>query len=100
MPAPEPTGLYCTEYPNAEPSAGVHTETRGDTNVLPAPVIVVSLLVAVAAVAATNAAATAANVSVSFFVMAGDCRGRRSLWADADRKASCRERGWSAGVAA
>src|SRR6476469_9212367 len=83
MPAPEPTGLYCTEYPNAEPSAGVQTETSGETKELPAPVIVVSLLVAVAAVAATSAAATAASVIVSVLVMAPHCPARGVTWADA-----------------
>src|SRR5262245_22799788 len=83
MPAPEPTGLYWSEYPYAEPRAGVQTETSGDTNELPAPVIVVSFGVASAAVAATNAAARAANVSVSFLVMAADCRACHSVWADA-----------------
>src|SRR3954466_2984590 len=82
MPAPEPTGLYCTEWPNAEPSAGVQVETSGETKELPAPLIVVSLLVAVAAVATTRAAATAVSVIINGLVMRPMCLGRRRTWAD------------------
>src|SRR5436305_10563601 len=83
MPAPEPTGLYLTVYPNASPTAGVQVETSGETNVLPAPAIVVSLLVAVAAVAATSAAASTASVIVSRLVISPACRGSVATWADA-----------------
>ena len=67
MPAPDPTGLYCTEYPNADPRAGVQTETSGETNELPAPLIVVSLLLAPAAATASSAnAATLMRASPLF----------------------------------
>src|SRR5690348_2716767 len=68
MPAPEPTGLYCSVYPNAEPTAGVHTETSGETNVLPAPVIVVSLLFAPAAAAISRPSAVAAMRASPLFI--------------------------------
>ena len=53
--------------------AGVQAATSGCTNVLPAPVIVVSVLLAVAAVAATRTAAAAARM----IVIALSCRQSR-----------------------
>src|SRR4051812_21247781 len=84
IPAPEPTPLYCTVYPNALPMAGVQAATRGCTNVLPAPVIVESVLLAVAAAAATRTAAPAAMRIMIRFVMAPASRPPMQTWA-ADR---------------
>jgi len=62
IPPPLPIGLYFTVMPVAESNAGIHWETSGKTNELPAP----SRVVATAAVGfaleapAANAAATVA----------------------------------------
>ena len=42
MPPPDPIGEYETLYPYADPSAGIHFETSGKTNELPAPLSDVS----------------------------------------------------------
>src|SRR5215510_11020802 len=59
MPPPEPIGEYVSPIPNADPSCGIHCETSGNTNELPAPVMDTSLFL-VADASARPAIAAAA----------------------------------------
>src|SRR5437773_12526428 len=65
IPPPEPIPLYCSSYPNADPTAGIHCDTSGCTNVLPAPEIVVPDCPAGAAPAAPAATAASAAAAAS-----------------------------------
>src|SRR6201997_3082779 len=58
MPPPDPIGLYWSSMPSASPTACCHWATSGETNVLPAPEMVASLLAP--AVPATTTATSAA----------------------------------------
>src|SRR5215471_19914608 len=73
MPPPEPIGEYVRLMPNAEPSCGIHADTSGNTNELPAPVMVVSLFfvadaLARPAIAATAITATRTTAAMALFI--------------------------------
>src|SRR3954447_709774 len=68
IPPLEPIALYCSVTPSAGPTALVQVRTSGDTNVLPAPVMTVSVRVAEAAPEAMPAVRAARAATRAIFV--------------------------------